>query len=83
MVPVINSSISRKLNLISVGKIFLKGVVGDPVRADLVKLGVRLTAGGNESTIMRDASQCNFVTITCASLDSNEQLILTTPTLYS
>jgi len=79
---VIDASLIKPLGLTPVDNILIRGIVGHPVQAELVKIQIKLSASENESCVNDE-----FITIICAACDNlNESLIVTLPVadqLYS
>jgi len=70
---VIDSSFIKPFGLNSVGNI--RGIVGQPVEAELVTLQIKLSVSKNVSCVNDD-----FITIICAASDNlNESLIIALP----
>ena len=66
-ISVIHQDLVKIMNTTRVGSVRLRGIVGSPVQADLVKLRVRVKRGSD-----------NFVSVLCAVCEGvNEDLILT------
>jgi hypothetical protein len=69
---VIDASIIEPMGLVPIGTVLIRGIVGQPVRANLVKLQMQLQ---NESCIHDE-----FITVICAACENlNETLIVTLP----
>jgi len=72
---VIDTSLVEPLGLTPVGNILIRGIVGQPVQAELVKLQVKLSASEKESCVNDE-----FMTIICAACDNlNESLFIKLP----
>jgi hypothetical protein len=72
---IINAAIIEPLTLISIGSISIRGIVGQPIQADLVKLRIQLDSKQNESCVNDE-----FITVVCATYENlDESLIITLP----
>jgi transposase InsO family protein len=86
-INVVNSKTIESLGLVPVGAIQIRGIVGEPVLANLVKLQIRIaednaerhTSLSNLSSSLRSGAD-DYATIICAACDGlNEELIITLP----
>jgi hypothetical protein len=81
-VNVINSHLCDKLELIAVGQALVKGFVGPPISAEIVKVTIKLwnNAGNTATDRHVNNDDAGYITVLCASCDNlNEDLILTLP----
>jgi len=68
-ISVIRSDVLGKLNVPNIGKVKLRGIVGSPVTADLIKINVALS---ND-----DVNDSEYVTVLCAvCCEANDDLVL-------
>jgi len=84
-ISIVFSNMIRDLNLVSLGKINLSGIVGDPVQADLVQMHIK---PANHSVNVNEHENCSertdniapFVSVifaVCDKLSNNHDLIFT------
>jgi len=74
-INVIKTSVLNGLSVIPVGRITFRGIVGEPVTADLVSWQIRL-----DESILNESDSINVIFAVCD--QSNEQCILSLPTVY-
>jgi Aspartyl protease len=83
---VIDASLIKTLGLTPVGTILIRGIIGEPVRAELVKLHVRLAACGLDAGSHASVNE-DYITVICAVCENlNDSLTITLPAadqLYS
>jgi hypothetical protein len=76
-INVVNNSLIEPLNLQPVGNILIRGIVGQPVTAQLVQLQIGLS---KHEFIVDNKHDVKYISILCAACDDlNENLIITLP----